>query len=107
MDGQVTYYFSPAFGLAEKHDTLLSLLEKHNEHLAERYRKQIESDKLEIVNQTQLCNAVEIANIDIKNSLYAVSNRVNQLQRLFDKKILRDWNESILLDDESLVDFNN
>ena len=31
--------------------------------------------------------------IDIKNSLYKVSNRMNQLQRLFDSNILRDWND--------------
>ena len=34
--------------------------------------------------------------IDIKNSVYALSNRLNQIQRLFDSKILRDWNEELL-----------
>lgn len=37
-----------------------------------------------------------LVQIDIKNSIYAISNRMNQLQRLFDKKILRDWNEELL-----------
>ena len=37
-----------------------------------------------------------IQKIDIKNSVYTISNRINQLQRLFDKKILRDWNNDLL-----------
>ena len=34
--------------------------------------------------------------IDIKNSPYAGSRKMNQLQRLFDANILRDWDESLL-----------
>ena len=38
----------------------------------------------------------KLEKIDIKNSPYAFSIRMNQLQRLFDKKVLRDWNEDLL-----------
>ena len=33
--------------------------------------------------------------VDIRNSPYALSRRVNALQRLFEKRILRDWNPDL------------
>ena len=37
-----------------------------------------------------------ISKIDIKNSVYSISNYMRQIQRLFDSNILRDWNEDII-----------
>ena len=34
----------------------------------------------------------ELIKIDIKNSVYSISNYMRQIQRLFDSNILREWN---------------
>ena len=39
----------------------------------------------------------ELIKIDIKNSVYSISNYMRQIQRLFDSNILRDWNEDIII----------
>lgn len=102
-DGSVTYYFSPIFGQVEVHDNLLSLLENHNKMLAEKYKIQIgSSDKKEIL-PVERKTIKRMIQIDIKNSVYDTSNRVNQLQRLFDKKILRDWNKDLLASERDLL----
>lgn len=36
-------------------------------------------------------NVSELVKIDIKNSIYAESRKINQIQRLFTSNILRDW----------------
>lgn len=102
-DGTVTYYYSPVFGEIEKHESLLSLLDEHNVLLAEKYRKYIGTRDCDIITQAEFTTE-KMVKIDIKNSLYAVSNRMNQLQRLFDKKILRDWNEGLLLKNDIVAD---
>ena len=103
-DGSITYYYSPMFGLVEKHKSLISLLDNHNILLAEQYRKLIGTKECDIVEQTQVDISGELVKINIKNSLYTDSGRFNQLQRLFDKKILRDWNEELLLIENLLIE---
>jgi hypothetical protein len=47
----------------------------------------------------------QMVKIDIKNSLYNVSAKINQLQRIFSSNILRDWNDDwaqLCLDDGSM-----
>lgn len=100
-DGSITYYYSPMFGQVEIYDNLLALLENHNEYLATEYRKQLKSADNGLLLQDQVVATGELIQIDIKNSVYAVSNRMNQLQRLFDKKILRAWSDDLLLSDVS------
>ena len=98
-DGSMTYYYSPVFGQVQTYGNLLALLEDHNKVLAAEYRKLLKSADNGLIPQNQVISASEMMQIDIKNSVYAVSNRMNQLQRLFDKKILRDWNDELLLSD--------
>ena len=38
-DGKITYYYSPAFGLASEYNTIVELLENHNPEMADRYKK--------------------------------------------------------------------
>lgn len=99
VDGSISYYYSSCFGFVKEYDSLMSLLENHNEALAIQYKKQIHSDKDTTISPKQLAVVGKVIKVDIKNSIYAVSNRVNQLQRLFDKNILRDWNEDLLYDE--------
>ena len=100
-DGTVTYYNSPDFGIIKRSKDLKTLLEKHNKELSQRYIALLDLAKGEEKNELVLVNQLKIddedfINIDIKNSVYALSNRLNQIQRLFDCKILRDWNEDLL-----------
>lgn len=96
MDGTITYYYSPRYGEIEPYNSLPALLSHRNPKLAENYKEVFkESENVPAVRSSQL------QKIDIKNSIYAVSNRLNQVQRLFDKKILRDWNEELLFSEKS------
>lgn len=96
-DGKITYYHSPKFGYIEPYENLLALLENHNKDLAERYRRRISPLENTLTTQSQMAVSPDLIKIDIKSSIYTVSNRINQIQRLFDKKILREWNEDLLL----------
>ena len=102
IDGTVTFYYSPYFGAVQPYDSFGSLL-------ADIERKEIEngecsklkiyetmvSEKCLIAQSPELIqkHIGELVKVDIKNSVYALSNRINQLQRIFSSNILRDWND--------------
>lgn len=94
LDGTITYYYAPMFGLAQKYDNMLDLLEDRNEQLANNYKKVLDIKENNIIEKTNIENKLE--HIDIKNSIYSTSRKLNQIQRLFDKKVLRDWDIKIL-----------
>ena len=92
-DGTITFYYSPFFGCMKPYSTLDNLLAEHNPILYEKYLEKKSQLVLLPVNQISVDGMIKL---DIKNSLYAVSSKLNQLQRLFDAKILRDWNDKLL-----------
>jgi len=97
-DGQISYYYSPDYGLVQVYDNLYGLLKEHNQFLLECYQQLSDGEKnnaLMVVNDLIEVEP-ELQKIDIKNSPYALSIRLSQLQRLFDKKVLRDWNNDLL-----------
>ena len=96
IDGSISYYYSPEFGIIELYDDILTLLEKHNPELAVQYEEALQHANGQLMPQLTYTGSNAIQKIDIKNSVYTISNRINQLQRLFDKKILRDWNNDLL-----------
>ena len=63
------------------------------------YRKQIGSSDSELIVKNKMTDLADLVKIDIKNSIYTISNRMNQIQRLFDKRILREWNDELLIND--------
>ena len=87
----LTYYNSPVFGLIKTYEDIGSLLHDHCPQLEERFIKIGNAPLIPVANELT-CGTSEYEFVDIKNSPYAVSRRVNALQRLFDKRILRDWN---------------
>ena len=98
-DGTITYYYSPVFGIVQTYDNILGLLSEHNKELENAYRNQLKlagDGDANILVKSQIDITGELTQIDIKNSIYSISNRMNQLQRLFDKGILRDWNDELL-----------
>lgn len=94
VDGTMTAYNSPMLGSVKAYPDIGALIHAHCPELEDRY--------LALGNGKMLTIAKEFSNhngsyekIDIKNSPYALSRRVNALQRLFDKRILRDWNPAL------------
>ena len=92
----ITYYYSPMFGYVQTYGNILELLETHNPVFANKFKMLNGKSKTVLSIQNQIVLQSEMVKVDVKNSVYAFSNRLNQLQRLFDKKILRDWNQDLL-----------
>lgn len=99
-DGKVTFYHSPIWGYIITFSTLRGLLSEHAPSLLSSYNKSI----LSVKNGVDLLDRIQnndgfnntLLKLRIKSSIYIDSNKMNQLQRLFDANILRDWNENIL-----------
>ena len=79
------------FGLVKTYSDLGTLLHEHCQMLEPRYNE-LGQDQLVIASHTLQESQEGYETVDIKNSPYILSRRVNALQRLFDKRILRDWN---------------
>ena len=106
LDGQVTYYYSPTFGMVLPYKSFSVMLEQvlkngylfdvQSNKVIEQYNKMLEYKKDYLITRSsqELSEYVgQMVKVDIRNSVYTFSNRMNQLQRLFDSNILRDWNE--------------
>ena len=105
FDGKITFYNSPVFGYAQSYSSLFVLLSIHRPELLEQYSdyvKQIEGGKNSIVF-VQNSNERLLESIDIKNSPYSDSKKISQVQRLFDVKVLRVWNELIINETEEEI----
>lgn len=104
-DGKLTYYYSPELGKLEIHKSLESLLKKRNKALANKLAKiqleegttEVEKAGLTLISESAEENQ-DMIEVNVADSVYVVSNRMNRLQRLFSKKILRDWNDDLLVE---------
>lgn len=96
-DGKITYYYSPFMGVVDIYNSLRELLSAHNPDCLERYLEQIKltGNMENNLMPTQGTSHSGLIQIDIKNSPYADSRKMNQLQRLFDAKVLRYWDDSL------------
>lgn len=107
FDGKITFYYSPVWGIVEPFSSIEQLLvsvEKKNDLLAQS-REYSESKNAVLSNKGLLISKTDseltdlvgkTVVIDIKNSLYSVSQKMKQYQRLFTANILREWNDSII-----------
>ncbi len=93
-DGTLTYYYSPMFGVVETYPDIGALLHARCPQLETAYQK-AGTTKLIPVSKKLSKKSSSLEYVDIKNSPYAISRRINALQRLFDKHILRDWNPDL------------
>ena len=109
INGTVSYYYSPAYGIVQEYGSLPALLREHNPQLEKKYKKLTPSNQsIAIFPQTTSLIAEGILQeIDLKDSIYTFSNRIEQLQRLFRSKILRDWDDDLFLDSWSIADGNS
>ena len=104
LDGTITYYYSPVFGTLQPYKTFAKLLE----HIGSNYliEEQDVQDKYSLMvtsgcllSQDSFSTSAEVGElvtIDIKGSIYELSARINQLQRLFTSRVLRDWNPAFI-----------
>ena len=93
-DGTLTFYNSPMFGLVKTYPDIGTLLHAHCPELEAAYLA-IGSSQLVPITEELSAPSSSYEHVDIKNSQYALSRRINALQRLFDKHILRDWNPEL------------
>lgn len=103
-DGTITFYYSPVFGVMEIYKNMMELLESRNEKLAKKHIRQFKMENNSLMPQCGMGELSKLIKIDIKNSPYSISNKMNQLQKLFSKGILRDWNDNLLLDDDNKIE---
>lgn len=98
QDASITYYYSPEYGLVQPYETIYGLLKEHNEYMLDKYLALLDNPKECALIPTRELKEEhpKVQEIDIKNSVYAISNRMNQLQRLFETKVLREWNDDLL-----------
>ena len=109
LDGTITYYYSPVFGTLQPYKTFAKLLEHIDadyligeQNVREKYALMVTSGCL--LSQESFSTSAEVGElvtIDIKGSIYELSTRINQLQRLFTSRVLRAWDPA-LIDRQSL-----
>ena len=97
-DGRITIYHSPEFGSIKEYATIHELLAEQNVELLEQYEELYKLSDDSISKSLLRQNNIDggFIKLDIKDSPYSGSRRMNQLQRLFDAKVLREWDESVL-----------
>lgn len=110
LDGTITFYFSPEFGLVQNLDTfddvIKSLEEKESQRLInkEKYKAKIQEGNCLLSKITkgyliENCEVTEeiferenpLQSVSRSEGAYGVSRKVSSLQRLFDGKVLRDF----------------
>lgn len=96
-DATITYYYSPSFGLAQTYESLPLLLKNQNPDLLQQYNALEMNEEILTVKKEDLALSREMEYIEYSNSLYPTSKRFYQIQRLFDRGILREWDDSLLL----------
>lgn len=106
LDGSITYYYSPAFGTLQPYKTFAKMLEnidpeyligEQEQDFQRKYALMVTSGCLLSRESFLTSDDVgEMVTIDIKGSIYGLSARVNQLQRLFTSRVLRDWNPELV-----------
>ncbi|SCY32409.1 Calcineurin-like phosphoesterase [Pseudobutyrivibrio sp. AR14] len=108
--GKITFYYSPFFGLVQEYENIERLLESVEQKspwlldakcLYRDSKRRFLEDKNNILLSLSSSNYIgelkdELVSIDIAESIYPASAKLNQLQRLFTANILRDWDQSII-----------
>lgn len=117
-DGMTTFYYSPSFGEAQCFSSFKQMLKsskdislqgeysnmnkKKRKAITDKYNNSFEKGtNLLCMSDKELEEQIgEIEQIDISNSLYPTSRKINQVQRIFSGKLLREWNDDLILHKE-------
>lgn len=108
-DGKLLFYYSPTFGVVKQFDSFSNMLLsiKSPKSLSNSSNKLIElrnNDAIVTKSDKELKKYIDqFMRVDVRNSIYRESRKIQQLQRLFSSFLLRDWNDEliqkIILDD--------
>lgn len=125
FSGELSFYYSPRMGVIQKYPTLQTLLTSMIQKLDYKILHYVDGElasKKQLLSRMETLNSacLELANnnswltqgnlaivetehdngtiekIDIKNSIYALSRYVNQLQQIFTTNILRVWDDELI-----------
>lgn len=112
IDGTITYYYSPAFGLVQQYSSFEAMIKSMDlSYLNDGQKGDIQArySLMCASNGTLMKSSFttspyigEMIQIDIKNSIYSLSEKIGQLQRLFSSRVLRDWDDSLLVHAENI-----
>lgn len=91
-DGSMNFYYSPMFGAVKRYGSLQGLLHEQCPEYEKKYLAMADDKQLP---STTVSDSGMVF-LDIKNSPYRISGKVQALQRLFSGHILRDWNDEAL-----------
>ena len=92
--GELIYYNSPMFSYAKTYSSMQYLIENHCQELLPAYEVIAKKVNLPTIPSNDI--NTDYFKIDIKNSGYVTSRKIKEIQRLFEKNILRAWDESLL-----------
>ena len=99
-DGSLSFYYSPEFGQVQTYPSISALLEAHMPLLFSKYMDAGQT-ALDIYKLENAVDTQGLVEVDRKGGMYGLSKNVQQIQRLFSCKILRDWNDA-LIDNKSI-----
>jgi len=101
-DGSLNFYYSPVFGQIQTYPSISALLEAHIPMLFSKYMVMGQTT-LDIYKPEDALTTEGFVEVDRKGGMYGLSKKVQQIQRLFSCRILRDWNDSLIEKDNAGV----
>ena len=107
-DNSLSFYYSETVGNVLIFGSFIELLngslinsvsQEHYDYIMTEYKKY---DTNSIINYKSKTTSSDFVKVSLNEGMYAVSNRMNRIQKLFEHNVLSVWNNSILK--EQLVD---
>jgi len=105
LDGKITLYYSPEFGVVKEYSTFNEMLASMQnvgislyERALEDYNKKKQINELTVLSKIGNAEVYkDFCKIDTdKNSIYGISNEMRNLERIFTSHVLREWDENIV-----------
>ena len=97
-DGTITIYYSPYFGMVKEYDSFEGYLSTtENKKALSTYKQEKEGCLKPLAIYNGISEDKEINSVDTSEySLYGLSRKIKNIERLFTNNVLRDWNESFI-----------
>ena len=99
VDGKVTVYNSPVFGIVKEYDNLGTILEEMAQKDPRLYSKSLEKYKKKELKLPRVVKNMsgEYERVETDSeSTYGISRDIRNVERLFTNNILRDWEDRLL-----------
>ncbi len=106
-DGKITPYYSARFGEQKPYNDLLLLLKEHSPNLCAKYMETYGDSSLlggNIENKSKTGMLTTDSNIIRGTEIYKPSRIIRSIQYLFEKNVIRIWDDKILSLDQSADD---